>query len=119
MQIIENFSNEHADFFTLVDDDLAEYPWHKRKGSTISTEAILFLIRKREYPDCPDQKKVNLETMTEWIKDGCNLRDDEGQYIGKAEKVEWTSTHPEPDPIVALLARVEALEAEVNVLKGG
>ncbi len=96
MQIIENFSDEHNDYFTLTDDNKAEYEWHKRKGSTMSTEAILFLIRKREYPDCPDQKKVDLETMAEWIKDGCMLRDKEGKYIDKAEKILWKGTHPIP-----------------------
>ena len=118
MEIIKNFSDERLDYFTLIDDSQNEYEWHKRKGSTMSAEAILFLIRKREYPTCPAKKKVDLETMEEWIKDGCMLRDDEGKYIDRAEKVEWKGTHPEPDPMIALLARVEALEGEVITLKG-
>ena len=77
-------------------------------------DSYRFDILRDMYPTCRDQKKTDLETMLEWIKDGCNLRDKDGQFTGKAEKVEWINTHPGPDPLTIefenLKARIETLE---------
>ena len=73
---------------------------------------ILFLIRKREYPNCPTEKKIDFETMEEWIKDGCNLRDEEGKFVGKAEKIPWVPTHPKHGKLDELEARIKKLEEQ-------
>ena len=87
MNLIINKSGEHNDYFTFTDDADQEYQWHKRKDIEVPLEKILFLIRKREYPEHPNIQ--SLETMEEWINDGA--LDSDGDPV---EKVPWTSTHP-------------------------
>ena len=43
----------------------------------------------------PPENKTDLETMEQWIADGCYLENEEGDPIGQAEKVPWVSTHPD------------------------
>jgi len=133
MQIICNevtqLENDQQVLFTLTDDDLIEYEWHcgvpKIVGDVqeyldANIERYMLGLRKKEYPDCPSVKKIDLETIEGWIEDSCIipavLDDDENVITPErvAEKAEWQSTHPEPDP---LLVKIEELEARIVELE--
>lgn len=81
----------------------------------------ILLMRKIEWPEARididyviDESQSELQALEEWISAGAMLRDEEGQYTGKAEKVEWKGTYPEPDP---LLVKIEELEARIVELE--
>ena len=109
MQITYNKSDNHNDFFTLTDDSKQEYLWHTRKGNfnNLDADHVLLLIRKREWPEATkdrdyvvDEGQTELEAIEEWITSSAMLRDDEGEFAEKAEKVAFKGTHPEPSRII-------------------
>ena len=53
-----------------------------------------FDILRDLYPTCPPEKKVDLETMEQWIKDGCKIPAVLDAEETVAAKVEWTGKHP-------------------------
>ncbi len=84
-----------------------------------NVDQYLLNIRKKEYPDCPKESKQDLETMEQWIKDGCKIPvvlDRDGKEIKPeriAKKVKWKGKHPGK----SLKTRIAELEARVTALE--
>lgn len=113
MEMATDFVDDYATHVTVTDGK-DEYQYSiSLKRENVTVEDVMLDIFHQMYPDKPKSKHT-LEETEEWIKDGCNLRDDEGQFTGKAEKVEWKSTHPKPSKLDELEARIKELEAGIG-----
>ncbi len=140
MELKINQTGDHNDYFTLTDDAGNKYPWHCREGVKQDPEKVLLLIRRREYPTAiagrdyiVDEGQSELEAFEEWIADGAMLRNDDGEYSEKAERVYWVSTHPTPERIIdgekitgdtlAALTNAKTIaelkQALITIFKGG
>jgi len=99
-------------FFTITDDQGNEYEWHGDIPKDVDIQAhleanvekYLLLIRRREFPDCPGEKSIDLPTIEEWIKH--NFKD-------IVKRVSWKSTHPRVSEIDMLKNRIRSLEGKV------
>ena len=94
-------------YFTVTDDNGQKYKWHgnvpqgKEPQEYFESilDKVLLLIRRREYPDMP-QEIQTLEEAEEWIKSGCKIKvqvgmDEEGNPIYEeriAEKKPFRNT---------------------------
>jgi len=93
--------------FQLTDDVGNIYKWHANIPSGTDSqewleqnkEWILFLIRRREYPEMPAEIKT-LEEVEKWLVDGCKVKmqigvDENGEPVyGEkiAEKIKFKNT---------------------------
>ena len=94
-------------YFIVIDDQRNEYKWHGNVPQGKDPQAyfesildkVLLLIRRREYPDIP-QEIQTIEEAEKWIADDCKVKvqvgvDEEGNPVYEervAEKKPFRNT---------------------------
>lgn len=113
--LVRQNDGDQTVYFTLTDDQGNEYKWHCdcpknidiQKYLNSKMEKFLLLIRQREYPEAvPGRDYIvkdgmtDLSALEEWVKSDATIRNDDGEFVKKAEQVSWKSTHPIPERII-------------------
>jgi len=90
-----------------TDERVYEYDETILSDTGRTMDEQMLLMRKIEWPEARlnidyiiDENQSELQALENWISDGAMLRDDDGKYVGNAEKVKWEGTHLEPSRII-------------------
>jgi len=90
-----------------TDERVYEYDETILSDTGRTMDEQMLLMRKIEWPEARlnidyiiDENQSELQALENWISDGAMLRDDDGKYVGNAEKVKWEGSHLEPSRII-------------------